>query len=276
MKRRWLTALICLLLLVGLALWALDSRLLIRRYELACEQIEQPVRLVVLTDYHGCDYGENGAELVEITAEAAPDLILLVGDMFSADGDPEEELAMFSALTQIAPAYYVTGNHEYWEYDVPALMNRISETGVTVLDQSCVTVEVAGNKINLCGVPDPYAMVYTGAPDTALQLSCSAEQSDQEAYTILLAHRPELLADYAALGKFDLVLSGHAHGGQVRIPGLLNGLYAPNQGFFPKYAGGRYEQDGMTMLVSRGLSDQVQMGIPRIFNRPELLIVDLR
>lgn len=276
MKRRWLAMLACLLLLVGLALWALDSRLLIRRYELSCEQIEQPVRLVVLTDYHGCDYGENGEELVEMTADATPDLILLVGDMFSADGDPEEELAMFRALVEIAPTYYVTGNHEYWEYDVPALTTLIGETGVTVLDQNCVTVEAVGQRINLCGVPDPYAMVYAGAPDTAIQLSRAAEQIDSEVYTILLAHRPELLEDYAALGKFDLVLSGHAHGGQVRIPGVINGLCAPNQGWFPKYAGGRYEQDGMTMLVSRGLSDQVQMGVPRIFNRPELLIVDLR
>lgn len=276
MKRRWLAMLACLLLLVGLALWALDSRLLIRRYELSCEQIEQPVRLVVLTDYHGCDYGENGTELVEITADAAPDLILLVGDMFSADGDPEEELAMFRALVEIAPTYYVTGNHEYWEYDVSALTTLIGETGVTVLDQNCVTVEAVGQRINLCGVPDPYAMVYAGAPDTAIQLSRAAEQIDPEAYTILLAHRPELLEDYAALGKFDLVLSGHAHGGQVRIPGVINGLCAPNQGWFPKYAGGRYEQDGTTMLVSRGLSDQVQMGVPRIFNRPELLIVELQ
>lgn len=276
MKRRWLAMLACLLLLVGLALWALDSRLLIRRYELSCEQIEQPVRLVVLTDYHGCDYGENGEELVEMTADATPDLILLVGDMFSADGDPEEELAMFRALVEIAPTYYVTGNHEYWEYDVSALTTLIGETGVTVLDQNCVTVEAVGQRINLCGVPDPYAMVYAGAPDTAIQLSRAAEQIDSEAYTILLAHRPELLEDYAALGKFDLVLSGHAHGGQVRIPGVINGLCAPNQGWFPKYAGGRYEQEGTTMLVSRGLSDQVQMGVPRIFNRPELLIADLR
>lgn len=276
MKRRWLAMLACLLLLVGVALWALDPRLLIRRYELSCEQIEQPVRLVVLADYHGCDYGENGAELVEITADAAPDLIPLVGDMFSADGDPEEELAMFRALAEIAPAWYVTGNHEYWEYDMPVLTARISETGVTVLDQTSVTVEAAGQKINLCGVPDPYAMVYAGAPDTAIQLSHAAEQIDPEAYTILLAHRPELLEDYAALGKFDLVLSGHAHGGQVRIPGVINGLCAPNQGWFPKYAGGRYEQDGTMMLISRGLSDQVQMGVPRIWNRPELLIVELQ
>lgn len=276
MKRRRLAMLACLLLLVGLALWALDSRLLIRRYELSCEQIEQPVRLVVLTDYHGCDYGENGVELVGMTADATPDLILLVGDMFSADGDPEEELTMFRALVEIAPTYYVTGNHEYWEYDVPALTTLIGETGVTVLDQNCVTVEAVGQRINLCGVPDPYAMVYAGAPDTAIQLSRAAEQIDSEAYTILLAHRPELLEAYAALGKFDLVLSGHAHGGQVRIPGVINGLCAPNQGWFPKYAGGRYEQDGTTMLVSRGLSDQVQMGVPRIFNRPELLIVDLQ
>lgn len=267
--------LLLLAALTVLALFALDSRVIARHYTVESDLITQPVRLAVLTDYHGCEASMTGADLASAVADAGPDLILLAGDMFSADGDPNQELSMFKALAAIAPCYYVTGNHEYWELDVPALTEQITAAGVTVLDQSCVTVEVKGQHINLCGVPDPYAMVYTGAPDTAVQLEQAAADAVPSAYTILLAHRPELIEAYAANGSFDLVLSGHAHGGQVRIPLLLNGLYAPNQGWFPRYAGGRCEQDGMVMLVSRGLSDQVQMGVPRLFNRPEWLIVEL-
>lgn len=264
-----------LTLLAVLGFIGLDSRVAVRRYALQSELIHQPVRLAVLTDYHGCETSISGQKLASAVADAQPDLILLAGDMFSADGNPEQELDLFRALADIAPTFYVTGNHEYWEFDVPALTELIVSTGVAVLDQSCITVEVQGQRINLCGVPDPYAMVYAGAPDTAIQLTNAAAHADPDAYTILLAHRPELLDLYAGTGSFDLVLAGHAHGGQIRIPLLINGLYAPNQGWFPPYAGGRYEKDGTVMLVSRGLSDQLQMGIPRVFNRPEWLIVEL-
>lgn len=272
MKKR--KVLCCLALLAVLSLTVaigLDQRMVLRRYTVEAEQIDQPVRVAVLTDYHGCDYGENGAELVAEVAALAPDFILLVGDMFSADGDAEEELAMFRALMGIAGTYYVTGNHEYWEYSVPALLDQIRQTGVTVLDASSVTVEANGSRINLCGIPDPY-----DGGDTEDYLTCAAANADPEAYTILLFHRPEVIAKYDATADFDLVLCGHAHGGQVRIPFLVNGLCAPNQGWFPQYAGGRYEVSGTTMIVSRGLSTQKQMGVPRVFNRPEMLLVELQ
>lgn len=200
----------------------------------------------------------------------APDAILLVGDMFSADGDPDAELRMFRQLDSIAFTYYVTGNHEYWEHNVPQLLARIADTGVTVLDQSCVSLVVDGLRINICGIPDPYAYV-----DTEVALNRAVEDIDHPAFTVLMAHRPELIEKYAATGSFDLVVSGHAHGGQVRIPGIVNGLCAPNQGWFPKYAGGRYEVDGTTLIVSRGLSTHRQMGVPRIFNRPELVLIEI-
>lgn len=268
--------LILAVVLFLLAMLALDSRVALRRYAIENPLIDHPLRLAVLTDYHGCESSITGEALAEAVEAETPDLILLVGDMFSADGNIQQELALFHALSAIAPCYYVTGNHEYWELDVPALTGQITAAGVTVLDQSCVTVEARGQRINLCGVPDPYAMVYTNAPDTEIQLTNATRDADPNAYTILLAHRPELIETYAANGSFDLVLSGHAHGGQVRIPLLLNGLYAPNQGWFPKYAGGRYDVDSTVMLVSRGLSDQAQMGVPRVFNRPEWLIVELK
>lgn len=270
MKKRWL---ICWLVLLALAAAAigLDQRMILRCYTVETGRLIQPIRMAVLTDYHGCDDDGNGARLADEVAALKPDLILLVGDMFSADGNPEEELVLFRNLVQIAPAYYVTGNHEYWECDVPALLGHIADAGVTVLNATSVTVEVRGERINLCGIPDPY-----DGGSTEDYLTCAAANAAPEAYSVLLAHRPELIEKYAATEDFDLVLSGHAHGGQVRIPGLVNGLCAPNQGWFPRYAGGRYEVSGTTMIVSRGLSDQKQMGVPRIFNRPELLLVELQ
>lgn len=269
MRRKWWIFLLAALIV--LAVIGLDQRMIVRRYTVESDKIDAPVRLAVLTDFHGCDYGEDAADLVQAVEALQPDAVLLVGDMFSADGEVEAELRMFSRLKSIAPSYYVTGNHEYWECDVPQLLARIADTGVTVLDQNCEELTVNGQNLNLCGIPDPYANVGTWDA-----LTSATGDLHQAGFTILLAHRPELIEQYAAKGTFDLVVSGHAHGGQVRIPFLINGLCAPNQGWFPKYAGGRYELDGSTMIVSRGLSTQRQMGVPRVFNRPELVLVELR
>ena len=270
MRKKWFVWLMLLVAMIVLAVIGLDQRVVVRTYTVESDEIEAPVRLVVLADYHGCDYGPDGAELVQAVSALQPDAILLVGDMFSADGDAEEELRMFRQMDSIAFTYYVTGNHEYWEYDVPQLLARVAETGVTVLDQSCVSLVVDGQRINICGIPDPYAYV-----DTEVALRRAAGDIEHAAFTVLMAHRPELIEQYAANGSFDLVVSGHAHGGQVRIPFLVNGLCAPNQGWFPQYAGGLYEVDGTTLIVSRGLSTQRQMGVPRIFNRPEIVVIDL-
>ena len=135
-------------------------------------------------------------------------------------------------------------------------------------------LEINGQRISLCGVPDPYAMINEDAPDTEVQLAQTMALTEAGTFTVLMAHRPELSDKYAAAG-FDLVVSGHAHGGQVRIPGLLNGLYAPNQGLFPSYAGGEYRIGEMTLVVSRGLARE-STRLPRVFNRPELVIIELK
>ena len=270
MCRKWIVRLILLAAVIVLAVIGLDQRMVVRHYVVETDKVSKQVRLAVVTDYHGCGYGPDGADLVQEVSALQPDAILLVGDMFSADGDPEAELRMFRQLDSIAFTYYVTGNHEYWEHSVPQLLARVAETGVTVLDQSCVSLVLDGQRINICGIPDPYAYV-----DTEVALNRVVEDIDHPAFTVLMAHRPELIEKYAAMNAFDLVVSGHAHGGQVRIPGIVNGLCAPNQGWFPKYAGGRYDVDGTTLIVSRGLSTQRQMGVPRVFNRPEIVVIDL-
>lgn len=268
-KKHW-WILPVLAILVALALIALDERLILRTYTVASPKLTAEVRLAVVTDFHSSD---NADDVVAMVASCAPDAVLLVGDMFDddiANRPTERTLSLMRQLSAQYPCYYVSGNHEAWTGEMDALYQQTEEAGVTVLRMSSGVLTVRGQRIALCGIPDPYEMVFSGAPDTEEQLRQAMENVDSADFTVLLAHRPELLAKYAQF-PFDLVVSGHAHGGQVRIPGVLNGLYAPNQGWFPKLAGGAYTQDGTTLIVSRGLA--VRTRLPRIFNRPEVVLV---
>lgn len=257
-------------ILVILTLIALDERLILRTYTVLSPKLTAEVRLAVVTDFHSSD---NADDVVAMTASCAPDAVLMVGDMFDddiANRPTERTLSLMRQLSAQYPCYYVSGNHEAWTGEMDALYQQTEEAGVTVLRMSSGVLTVRGQRIALCGIPDPYEMVFSGAPDTEEQLRQALEDVDSADFTVLLAHRPELLAKYAQF-PLDLVVSGHAHGGQVRIPGVLNGLYAPNQGWFPKLAGGAYTQDGTTLIVSRGLA--VRTRLPRIFNRPEVVLV---
>ena len=267
-KHRWILPVLAIL--VALALIALDERLILRTYTVEAPKLTAEVRLAVVTDFHSSDNADDVAAMV---ASCAPDAVLLVGDLFDDDTQnrpTERTLSLMRQLSAQYPCYYVSGNHEAWTGEMDALYQQTEEAGVTVLRMSSGVLTVRGQRIALCGIPDPYEMVFSGAPDTEEQLRQAMENVDSADFTVLLAHRPELLAKYAQF-PFDLVVSGHAHGGQVRIPGVLNGLYAPNQGWFPKLAGGAYTQDGTTLIVSRGLA--VRTRLPRIFNRPEVVLV---
>lgn len=268
-KKHW-WILPVLAILVVLTLIALDERLTLRTYTVASPKLTAEVRLAVVTDFHSSDNADDVATMV---ASCAPDAVLMVGDMFDDDTQnrpTERTLSLMRQLSALYPCYYVSGNHEAWTGEMDALYQQTEEAGVTVLRMSSGVLTVRGQRIALCGVPDPYEMVFSGAPDTEEQLRQALEDVDLADFTVLLAHRPELLTKYAQF-PLDLVVSGHAHGGQVRIPGVLNGLYAPNQGWFPKLAGGAYTQDGTTLIVSRGLA--VRTRLPRIFNRPEVVLV---
>lgn len=267
-KHRWILPVLAIL--VVLTLIALDERLILRTYTVVSPKLTAEVRLAVVTDFHSSDKADDVAAM---TASCAPDAVLMVGDMFdddTANRPTERTLSLMRQLSAQYPCYYVSGNHEAWTGEMDALYQQTEEAGVTVLRMSSGVLTVRGQRIALCGIPDPYEMVFSGAPDTEEQLRQALEDVDSADFTVLLAHRPELLTKYAQF-PLDLVVSGHAHGGQVRIPGVLNGLYAPNQGWFPKLAGGAYTQDGTTLIVSRGLA--VRTRLPRIFNRPEVVLV---
>lgn len=267
-KHRWILPVLAIL--VALTLIALNERLILRTYTVVSPKLTAEVRLAVVTDFHSSD---NADDVVAMVASCAPDAVLMVGDLFDDDTQnrpTERTLSLMRQLSAQYPCYYVSGNHEAWTGEMDALYQQTEEAGVTVLRMSSGVLTVRGQRIALCGIPDPYEMVFSGAPDTEEQLRQALEDVDSADFTVLLAHRPELLAKYAQF-PLDLVVSGHAHGGQVRIPGVLNGLYAPNQGWFPKLAGGAYTQGGTTLIVSRGLA--VRTRLPRIFNRPEVVLV---
>ncbi len=291
LSKRNLIILLSLALLIFLII-ACDFRLIIRHYEIEAEDISSPIRIALVTDLHSCYYGKDQKNLVRAIEEQNPDILLLGGDIFDDDIDDTNTEIFLREIEGKYPTYYVTGNHEYWSgtSNFSAKMDILEKYGVIILNNEFKTLEFRGQCINICGVDDPDAYMFgkgeeknsdeylDGKPETDRNfinnLSKVSKVQDSGDFTVLLSHRPEYFEEYAARG-FDLVLCGHAHGGQWRIPYFLNGLYAPDQGLFPKYAGGRYDEDDTTMIVSRGLARETTLPIPRIFNRPELVIIDI-
>ena len=277
--------------LLILAIFAFDTSLMVRKYSIEVEEIETPIRFALVTDLHSCYYGENQADLIDAIAAENPDVILLGGDIFDDVKEDTNTELFLAGIADKYPCYYVTGNHECWggKYRFNNQMAILEKYNIPVLSGEVVTLDVKGEIISLCGVDDPdvymvktdletdpegYIQAQTNKEDTFLsQIAAVSETTPEDSYTILLSHRPEYYEAYTG-HDFDLVLCGHTHGGQWRIPGILNGLYAPHQGIFPKYAGGRYDAEDMSMIVSRGLARETTR-VPRIFNRPELVVIDI-
>lgn len=273
-KKTLMLAVLGLLLLFSLC-YATNDDLRVVHYGVATGKLSEVVRFAVIADLHSCRYGSGQSELLAAVEAQEPDAVFLVGDIFDDDLPRDNAEKVVDALARRYPCYYVSGNHEYWSKEVDELKTIVREAGVTILEGNSTRLELKGQLIDLCGVDDP---TYIGIQTMEKQLETAHEemmevrQGESDYPAILLAHRPELIGSYLPYG-YDLVLSGHAHGGQWRIPKLLNGLIAPDQGLFPPYAGGRYEFGNTTMIVSRGLARE-STWVPRVFNRPELVIVD--
>lgn len=262
-------------IIIVLALLAFDVRLKIVQYTITSEKIKKPMRIALVTDLHSCKYGAGQKTLIDAVDREKPDMILLGGDIFD-DEIPDDNTKIFlSAIAKKYPCYYVTGNHEYWSMRVHEMLDWLRANGIEDIGGKTIQTNVNGNDICLSGLNDPDEARYTGEGDgMKAELGRAMNERDDTAFTMLLTHRPSFVNLYKDAG-FDLVLAGHAHGGQWRIPGILNGVFAPDEGFFPKYAGGFYHFDnGGEMIVSRGLARE-STRIPRLFNRPELVIINL-
>lgn len=262
-------------MLIALALIAFDVRLKTVHYTITSDKINTPMRIALITDLHSCKYGDGQKTLIDAVDKEKPDMILLGGDIFD-DEIPEDNTKTFlTAMAKRYPCYYVTGNHEYWSRRVGKMLDWLRANGIEDIGGKTIRTNINDNDISLSGLNDPDEARYTGKGDGMVtELERTKNERDDTAFTMLLTHRPSFVNLYKDAG-FDLILAGHAHGGQWRIPGLLNGTFAPDEGFFPKYAGGMYRFDnGGEMIVSRGLARE-STRIPRIFNRPELVIVNI-
>lgn len=230
--------------------------------------------IVQVSDLHNAEFGNQQDRLLKAVKSASPDIIAVTGDLIDSNHtDVTKAMEFINGAVKIALVYYVTGNHEAWSDQYIELKKQMLMVGVDVLEDENIIIEYAGVTIQLLGLNDLDFITTDGTYERLAMIDTKLKNilGESNKYTILLSHRPELFDVYVE-NNIDLILSGHAHGGQVRLP-FFGGLVAPNQGFFPKYFEGLYDKKQTKMIVSRGLGNSI---IPlRVNNRPELVIVEL-
>lgn len=228
-------------------------------------------RIVVLSDLHGKEFGESNQDLLQAVSKQQPEFIFVTGDFIDEDTqNPQKYAAQLAPLLQdIAPVYYVTGNHEWATGGVPQLKETLSAAGWTVLSNRFVALERNGESIVLAGIDDPNGYADQKSPET---LAAELYASHGDAFWLLLAHRNDRFeSQYSLLGA-DLIFSGHGHGGIIRLP-FTDGLLGTQHNMFPTYTAGLYEKNDSVLFVSRGLGN---VGITfRLFNRPEVAVLTL-
>lgn len=227
-----------------------------------------------ISDLHNKSFGENQKRLLNKVQAVSPDIIIITGDLIDRRRyDLDTAMAFVNGAVDIAPVYYVPGNHEAWSGKYSLIKESLTDAGVSVLDNEEAEIFKDDARIKILGVRDPAFLTpsdadYTDVAEIVDQLK---QWALDDGFKILLSHRPEYFDLYCD-GNMDLIFSGHAHGGQFRIP-FVGGLIAPNQGLFPKYTSGFHVKGTSTMFISRGLGNSI---IPiRIFNRPEVVAVTL-
>jgi len=234
------------------------------------------ITIVQISDFHSVFYGEKQEKLIDKVKSEEPDLIVLTGDIFDDTVSARGTQLLLSGIYGIAPIYFVTGNHEYRSGNMQKIKELLWFHEIRILSDEYVIITIKGNEIVLAGIDDPFKSLYENDnynQDLAMEVSFR-ELDYVNKFKILLAHRPERIEKYKKF-SFNLILSGHTHGGQIRLPFLfINGLYAPDQGLFPKYAGGLYRHDDLIHIVSRGLFKHPLY--PRIFNPPELVVIKIK
>ena len=278
-KKKHIIMLAIVTVLILLIIWIAygNTDLEIYKYNVKSEDIPSEFdnfRIVQISDLHNAEFGENNEKLLLMLKQADADIIAITGDMIdSRNTDIDVAISFAQKAVNIAPVYYVNGNHEsrvLGEYE--KLKQGLTDAGVNILENSSADITIGDEAITLIGINDPTFRMElvddTMEQNIAHQLEDMIPDNDN--YKVLLAHRPEYFDVYA--GNVDLVLSGHAHGGQFRIP-FIGGLVAPGQGFFPEYYEGSHIKENTEMIVSRGIGNSI---IPfRINNKPEIIVAEL-
>lgn len=265
--------------LLAFVIWTIwgNTALELNRYTVANDRLPEGFdgyRIAHVSDLHNAEIGRENERLLRMLREAKTDMIAITGDLIDCrKTDMEVALQFTEAAMEIAPCYYVTGNHEGRISGYDELSERLKEQGVVVLEDMRIELERSGETIMLLGVDDPvFQNAYTYSEAEAVTKEKLQElSSDGNEFTILLSHRPELFENYVD-GNIDLVLSGHAHGGQFRLP-YVGGALVPDQGWFPEYDAGLFVEEATTMIISRGIGNSA---FPfRFNNRPEVILIEL-
>ena len=270
---RWITIAVVVL---GLTIWTVwgNTAVQCNTITVTADDAFSRLRIAQVPDLHNASFGEGNEKLLEILADTQPDLIAITGDLVdSRRTNSDIALSFAEKAVQFAPCYFVTGNHEARIDAFSELEADLIAAGVTVLRDQSTEFEYNGERIQIIGLDDPAfdgtdSWDKTDAEAVGDKIRTLAGENTD--FKLLLSHRPELFDTYCTAGV-DLVLSGHAHGGQFRLP-LIGGLVAPNQGLFPKYDAGLYQSGGTAMVVSRGLGNSI---LPvRFNNRPEVVVIE--
>ena len=268
---------ILLLVLIVWAAWG-NTALELNTYTVSSKVLPDAFdgyRIAHISDLHNAELGDSNEKLLSMLREAEPDIIAITGDLIdSRNTNIEVALAFAEEAMKIAPCYYVTGNHEARVSEYDELKAGLEAAGVVVLENERTEIELSGEAITILGVDDPSFNTDYLFGDSASVVSNTLTEisTEDDGFALLLSHRPELFDTYVACGM-DLTLSGHAHGGQFRLP-FVGGLVAPNQGLFPKYDSGLYTDGGTNMIVSRGIGNSI---LPfRFNNRPEVILIELK
>ncbi|MCW1928619.1 metallophosphoesterase [Bhargavaea beijingensis] len=272
--------LLFLLLIAAAAAYAVydNGRLSVTDYTVTDSRIPESfdgLKIVQVSDVHDAEFGGEQADLIEAVRRENPDYIFLTGDFIDSNRyDLDRSMAMIPALTGMAEVFYVTGNHEVASNEVDAITSALSNAGVRVLRNEAMVVGSGNSSIAIAGIDDPLTGVATEEEDafTRHAIERATANVPERMFTILLAHRPEQFGTYTEL-DIPLVFTGHAHGGQVRIP-FVGGLNSPGQGWFPELTSGIHESDSTQLVISRGLGNsQIPL---RLLNTPEIVSVTLR
>ena len=258
-----IAVILCVLLFFG------NSALQITNYNYSSDSIPEDFdnfKIVQISDLHNKRFGKNAQQLTKKIKQCNPDIIVITGDLIDSNHtNIDNALDAAKAFTEIAPTYFVTGNHEKWldDDDFNTLVSELENLGIIILNDSSAEIKKENSSFSLIGLDDE------SLTDDTLNTLLKENSSD---FKVLLAHEPQFFDDYST-SDADLVLSGHAHGGQIRIPFTHIGIIAPDQYFLPEYSEGKFSKNGTTMIISRGLGNSI---IPfRIFNRPEIVCVTL-
>lgn len=269
--RRLLALLALFALAAGFVYWQ-NFTLQVETVELFFESLPPQfdgLRVAELSDLHGRGFGENNVRLLRTLQKARPDMICICGDLFDEKTDLTMLEPLLTGLTDIAPVYYVTGNHEWQVKNLREILQKMRAWGVSVLENEERVLSRGGAEMVVAGVHDPCGPYDMKTPAALVRELRSAQGND---FILMLSHRNDELAMWSQLGV-QLVLSGHCHGGVVRLP-FVGGVFGTRRELFPEYDAGVYRQDGTTLFVSRGLGyTNVHF---RLFNRPHVPIMILR